>query len=518
MKDKILILGHHPLCDSLIKQYKRKGCDVVVRESIDTDLDINRYSEVCLLPIESPFLQDNTQTDGVTLSTLHDLAFLYHPAQHNGRKLKCHMLLTNNKTLQIIQIQDFSSKIRNSLDVYPFTMEDEWSKTIVLDRQPITIHSEKNVHLVIFGKSQMTERVAINAAYMAHYPNYIRNHELRTRITIISEQIESWRDGFIQRYQNLFEHSFYRSVSAQHQIDFHHPIYTHREDFVDIEWEFVDATCYSQIVKEKLQFWSCSHEHQLLTIVFAHEENMQNIQEAFILPACVCENKIPVYVYTNSSALFQNISLQEKAVGMIPFGMLDRGYDIELPLVEMAKTVNAIYQHCYIDDVAKGEKNLTTAVRFLKYAVDTTSEERNRLWEDLPFRMRMSCIGNAMNVATKMHSVGIMENEWIHFYELSSEEIEMLAQVEHNRWCVERLIMGWRSCTDEERKKVDEDICQKKELKLKKIHYDLCAFSELGFDETGKHVALYDLCLCASIPYIVKHASEYQHQKGGEDK
>ncbi len=517
MREKVLIFGNHPLRENLLAQYGKKNCDTTVVESIDDSIDIDSYVEVCILPKGPLSYQNKTQIDQDTLSVLQKIAPLYHPAQHQGRKLKCHLLLMDNTTLQILQVQDFNSVVKTTMDIYPFTMEDEWSKTIVLDRQPITIQSEKTVHLVIFGKGQMAERVAVNAANVAHYPNYTRNHRLRTRITIICEQIEAWRDAFIQKYQHLFDHSFYRFIYPSHHSSpiTHHPIYQQREDFVDVEWEFVDGSCYAQVVKEKLRLWSCSQERKLLTIVFAHEKQEQNIQESFMLPSCVSQNHIPIYVYTKNSVLFQNISLQGMAATMKPFGMLDCGYDIRQPIVEMAKTVNAIYQHCYTDDVKEGDYNLTMAVRFLKYAVEITHEERERLWEELPMVKRMSCISNAMNVATKMRSVGIMESEWDRFYDLSSEEIGLLAQVEHNRWCVEELMMGWRPCTNEERKMVEEDINRKQSLKRQKIHYDLCAFNELGLDETGKHVALYDLCLCASLPFIAKSAANDDHQKGG---
>lgn len=517
MRKKVLIYGNHPLRENLLAQYGQKDCDTTVVDSVDASIDIDSFAEVCILPKAPLSFQNKTQIDQETLSVLREIGQLYHPAQHQGKRLKCHLLLTDNTTLQILRIQDFSSAVKASLDVYPFTMEDEWSRTIILDRQPITIQSEKIVHLVIFGKGQMAERVAVNAAHVAHYPNYTRNHRLRTRITIICEQMEAWRDAFIQKYQHLFDHSFYRFISPSHHLSpiTHHPLYHQREDFVDVEWEFVEATCYTQAVKDKLQLWSSSKEKQLLTVVFAHEEQEQNIQEAFMLPASVSQNNIPVYVYTKDSILFQNISLQGKAATMKPFGMLNSGYDIRQPLVEMAKTVNAIYRHCYTDDVKEGDYNLTMAVRFLKYAVEITHEERERLWEELPMVKRMSSISNAMNIATKMRSVGIMENEWERFYDLSSEEIGLLAQVEHNRWCVEELMMGWRPCTDEERKMVEEDINQKQFLKRQKIHYDLCSFNELGFDETGKHVALYDLCLCASLPFIAKSAANDDHQEGG---
>ncbi len=75
-------------------------------------------------------------------------------------------------------------------------------------------------------------------------------------------------------------------------------------------------------------------------------------------------------------------------------------------------------------------------------------------------------------------------------------------------------------CTDQERTEIEEDLRKRhydKEyaktnpVSLKKryknernAHYDLCAFSELGVDETGLPVTRYDRDLTAVIPLIVK--------------
>jgi len=56
-----------------------------------------------------------------------------------------------------------------------------------LDREPISRDSDSTVQLVIFGDSPQTDALAINAALVAHYPNYCRDPRLRTRITIVDD-------------------------------------------------------------------------------------------------------------------------------------------------------------------------------------------------------------------------------------------------------------------------------------------------------------------------------------------
>ena len=115
-----------------------------------------------------------------------------------------------------------------------------------------------------------------------------------------------------------------------------------------------------------------------------------------------------------------------------------------------------------------------------------------------------SNIFNAMTLATKMHSIGHTSDDWQEYYALTLDEIKILTEVEHNRWNVEELILGYRPTTDEEQKLIENDIAQKKVLRNKKIHYDLRAFDDLRSDSTGKNVNVYDMALTQGIPLIIK--------------
>ena len=102
--------------------------------------------------------------------------------------------------------------------------------------------------------------------------------------------------------------------------------------------------------------------------------------------------------------------------------------------------------------------------------------------------------------------MGFKEDEWEKFFDMSQEEIETLSEVEHNRWSVGELLLGWRPCNDQEQREVEADINMKEELKKRKIHYDLRTYHDLRPDATGRSVQLYDRCLSACIPLIAKES------------
>lgn len=480
MSKKVIIIGMHSLAENLVRQYEGRGYVVERQQELTTEgVVLTEVDEICLLAGDGE--------DDKAVAMLEKLATKYDLNVHHGKCLTCHLLVQQNETLRMLHTCDLCDTVRKKIDVYPFTMDEVWSRNVVLDYEAITIQSEKHVHLVIFGMSEIAEMVAIQAAHVAHYPNYVKNHSFRTRITMIDVDAVRKSEKIVRCYQHLFDNSYYRIVKPSEEkaiVKFHKPLYEgKREDFVDVEWEFVEAETWDVDVREKLKLWA-RDEKQLLTVMMAGQDKDKNAAQALFLPNELREQHIPIYIY----------------------GQHDNDYDVTLPLVRMAKNVNYIYDQCYKDNDADWRG-------MLRYTVEINFEERERSWARLSNLKRMSSIYNAMTIPTKMRSLGLDEDEWDKFYDISQHDIELLAQVEHNRWSVEELILGFRPCTDEEQEIIMADVVtQKKAYKARKIHYDLRAYNDLRPDGTGKPVQVYDLCLSACLPLIAK---AFADEEGG---
>lgn len=497
---EVIIIGSHPIANDLIRQYEANGYTVKHQGELKAEgICINDYDEL--------FVLTNGNEDDRAVALLGQLACAYDVEAHGNVRLKCHVLLQSIQTLRMLQTCDLCDAVRLKIDVYPFSTDEMWCRSIVLDYQPITIQSDKHVHLIIMGMNEIGEMVAIHAAHVAHYPNYVRNHSIRTRITLIDAEAERKYEDLIKRYQHLFDNCYYRVVKPKEEkavVKFHKPMYENRrEDFVDVEWEFVETEPWNVDLREKLQLWAAD-EKQLMTVVMVDKDGDKNVNEALHLPENLYRHQIPIYIYNQHQGMTSSLSYACPNIRC--FGMIDNGYDVTLPLVRMAKNVNYIYDRCY-------EDNDSAWSGMLRYAVEIDQEERERSWARLSNIKRMSSIYNAMNIASKMRSIGLEKDEWDKFYDITQQDIELLAQVEHNRWSVEELILGFRPCTEEEQKRIETDIHLKKEYKNKKIHYDLRAYNDLRPDETGKPVAAYDLCLCSCLPLIAKAAAD---EEGGE--
>ena len=498
----MLIMGRHPLLESVAQQYAAQGWEVALwqtGEALPTTEELYGCGEFFVTADDPTGLQPEA-ADYAAMALLAKLAGRMANRPGDGRPT-CHLLLRSQRVLRMVQSCDFCEAVRQRLDVYPFTVAEVWSRTIRLDDQPITAQSAQRAHLVVFGMNEVAEAVVIQAALTAHYPNYVTNHKLRTRITMIADDAIRRHEELTNRYPHLFDNSFYRVIGpAQEgtggacQRSFHRPRYDgEREDFVDVEWEFVEAAPWDADLRAKLQRWA-TDEGRLLTVVMAHEDGNRNQSEALLLPDELFRNGVPVHVW----------------------GQEDCGYDVTLPLVRMAKNVNYVYDRCYAENFADDEglhpSPFTPHPSPLLVPAEIDREAREHSWARLSGVKRLSNIYNAMTIASKMRSAGLEENEWDLFYDIPQQDIELLAQVEHNRWSVEELILGFRPCTDQEQQQVEADISQKSVLKKRMVHYDLRAYNDLRADDTGKSVKVYDRCICAALPLIAKAFAE---EKGG---
>ena len=117
-----------------------------------------------------------------------------------------------------------------------------------------------------------------------------------------------------------------------------------------------------------------------------------------------------------------------------------------------------------------------------------TWETIDKEWDNCKVFDKWSNIYNVSAIPAKLRSVGgnIDDN------------IEILAVVEHNRWNVEKLLMGFRPTAEEEHQAILADSSKKKYFKKRFVHDDIRPYSEL--DEETKSI---DKKFTREIPRIM---------------
>jgi hypothetical protein len=89
---------------------------------------------------------------------------------------------------------------------------DEGGSYPSLDGDGIGKDSDKHVHLVAVGMTQVSYAMATTAAHICHFPNFSRG--IRTKITFVMPDIRREMDFFRGRYSHLREISYSRYVSV----------------------------------------------------------------------------------------------------------------------------------------------------------------------------------------------------------------------------------------------------------------------------------------------------------------
>jgi hypothetical protein len=94
--------------------------------------------------------------------------------------------------------------------------------------------------------------------------------------------------------------------------------------------------------------------------------------------------------------------------------------------------------------------------------------------------------------------------------ELNAEQINYAARMEHNRWVVEKLLLGFRAPTPEEAANIAAD--KKREyFKERFIHEDIRAYDALGSDNKSIDVKIYDINISRALPFMLKEYAMAQN-------
>jgi len=421
-------------------------------------LNISACKEMYLLGEENEYDHDALNIESVkVINTIL--------TSEKTNKKDCHVLFRNQSTFAIFQQQDVKEKKR--INFIPFNFYETWAEKVLVKGVYNTRHdhekniqyslidtekgihadSEKQVHFVVLGMTSMGIAMGIQVAHIAHYPNFITKGK-RSRITFIDMNAKQQFDFLLGRYRTLFQECDYEYIDTENEKNnFSNP--DKKQKFTDIEFQVYNGRVESQAIQDLLQSWAEDDENKLLTIAVCFEIPQKSIATALYMPPKIYEKEVPVFVRQNiSCATLELLKDSEKYPNLYAFGMLDECYDSEKKTLSQAKHVNYVYKCCNPYD------NKLLPV-FDEKACDGK-------WNGLSTAHQWSNIYNVNSIPTKKRSFG--KDESI----INNPDIlELMANVEHNRWNIEKLIMGFRSTTPEEDQTIKEDKSNKQKLESK---------------------------------------------------
>jgi hypothetical protein len=539
-KNHILIIGFDPMCEGLINQFGDKTesgrqkeivlltvqnvpevrrqlfsalSDDIAREitiiggSRTTFEDIGR---LCAVDSSEIFLLGEAGEEDRDSRNIECLRILHAMLAGSGKYIRCHVLFNRQATFTAFQQQDIQ-EIKETIDFVPFNFCNIWAQKVFvdleynkgeitylpLDHSPISSDSDKKVHLVILGMTNMGVALGVEAAQLCHFPNYI-SKGIKTRITFIDENADRELDFFKGRFRHLCNEAdcFYKDIDGGTGFD----NVSVKEKFTDVEFEFIKGRFEQEEIQSYLAGLSLQTD-TFLTIAVAIGDSPAAAACGFYLPEQVYNSDTQILIrqelsYATVSMLAEGGGEYRKYKNVKPFGMLKNSYDLERADDLLPMMVKYTYDNTSEDAVIKD------------FPAETIRQNWTRNWKktDNVSALKASNRYCADYMYVKQRSLGIKTGE-----ELTNEQIMFASLMEHNRWVMEKLLMGFRAPTKEEAEGIAAG--KKREyFKARFIHEDIKAYQALGNDDKNIDVKIYDINISKALPYMLK---EYRKIKDG---
>ncbi|GHV25636.1 hypothetical protein FACS189498_4010 [Spirochaetia bacterium] len=530
-KDQVIIIGYDKICAGLIADLADKGCGEIVlqtvrnvpevRHELFTELNKELYHKITIVSgnrnsaedikklrlcaCTEIFLFGEQGEDDRDSLNIECLKLLASELAATNKYVRCHVLFSRQATFVAFQQQDIP-KIREHIEFIPFNLCDHWAKKVFadceysvggitykpLDRGPVTEDSEKQVHLVILGMTNMGIALGMQAAQLCHFPNFFTKG-IKTRITFIDEDAEREMDFLKGKARSLFNEIdyFYWDVDSGVKTDNTKT----KEKFMDFEFEFIRGRFECDEIQAYLAELA-GRENTFLTIASALQDSAAALAAALYLPSAVYESETQILVYQETSCAVVDILSQKAPDGtyrkyrnLYPFGMLNGAYDAGEADDLLPMMINYTY-------------NNTSDGSFVR---DFPIEKIRKSWlfgwkpSDAVSALKSSSRYCANSIPVKQRSLGIRAGG-----ELTERQIQLAALVEHNRWTAEKLLLGFRAPTAEEAAIMAADKTKRDYFKQRLVHQDISSYAGLGFDDKNIDVRDYDINICRAFPYMLE--------------
>ena len=419
-------------------------------------------------------------------------------------------------TYSAFKVADIFEKARIlNIDFVPYNYYVGWAKQVLLAkhyycasdntlykypsiyRGGIGYRDEHYVHLVFVGTSTFAVAFALEAAQMLHFPNGVSfspeggsRTPIKTKITFIDKNAFSEMQLFRTRHRHFFEvqSCYYRDLAAK-QLTYQviPPTLFEKEnsDFLDIDFEFINGDIYSEQTQNLLTSWA-EDKNQYLSVFLAHTNQRDNFCLGMNMPDAVYDNAIPIFIRQDNSDTFvtqlrqAHLQHSQRYANIYPFGMNETAFYYNETDDYRARVINYLYHSSSTQSAQQ---------------IDQLKQDISQSWQILPIALKWSNLYAAEMIPCKLESMAILASEQALTKE---EQIICMAEVEHNRWNVEKLLMGYRKPKKEETDKFNTDA-----KTYFYVHPDIRPFNQLG------EISDLDKTFTTNIPQIIEMASLY---------
>lgn len=465
-----------------------------------------------------------------------------HHRKYTVKRITC--IFEDLDTYASFRTTDIFSEITNddlNIDFIPYNFYINWAKRVFVNqsyigkvdqkehtypclcKRGIGLKDEHYVHVVFVGMSNFAVTFANEAANICHFPNFAK---ARTRITFIDRNIDDEMPIFITRNHHFFEvQPFYYgdftkdNVKESHLDDSRVVFPKNNANFLDVEFEFIKGDIFSYELQQLIEKWA-KDEKQYLSIFMAMTNQRDNFAIAMNMPDAVYNNEIPVFVRQDSSDNFitrlqqadknaprkgeaeyrkyENGELITKEAHgryahIYPFGMNDTAFFSDDQAFRRAQLINYLY--CSIDNETK---HFPPLKKLNQLSAAEIWDKADTLWRnECTVAQKWSNLYFSYSIDYKVQSAETMRIEGVD----EKSILKAIGVMEHNRWNVEKLLMGYRKPKErEDMYNKPQDIAAKlKNNKNLFIHSQIRPFEELSDD-----MQQLDVEFATYIPWIIE--------------
>ncbi len=430
------------------------------------------------------------------------------------------MWFDNETTYAAMQLNDIRNEWIEMFDVRPYSFYSDWADRLLvsghyhkggecleypaLDCSGITKDTDIYVHLVIIGMNRMGVAIAKEAAHMLHFPNFDDNvsEKKPTVITFIDDHADIEMAFFKGRHPGYFEIApTYYCDSTQQKVEFELSTVEKDKDnknFLDVQFQFLKG----RIESDQVRKWLISQAQdpkQYLTIAICLSDSTNALGASLYLPEEIYyntdeRNSVNIFVRQNSTGALVEVLQRASAKGnnkrfanLYPFGMIDNSFDLKEQDNTVAKIMNYIYDYYYKND---------------DIPINIPDESKLDVsWKKITISNQWSNLYLANSLTFKLRSIGYDIHSGLPL-ELSQGDKDRMARVEHNRWNMEKLLIGYRALREEEFKWSDKE---KDEAKITRfIHHDICPYNNLQSKDQQN-----DKNIIEALPMVLRYMKEH---------
>ncbi len=354
---------------------------------------------------------------------------------HVGDDLKLNEL----KELKFFEELTEKNKHNTTCEIRIFSANERASRVLFLKYSPdvftkISSPTDKQIHIAIIGSKTLAQSMIIRFARLGHYAN-LKN----IKITL-------FHDG--KNIANKIERNF-KNINSLIELK------TINEDL-----ELFDADKFETQHKEHpfSSAYILCEDDSLSSEILNKLAKIETENELDVILSLINPNGILSKLYTASK--IDNIILHK-------FNIIEESFTMDALISEKLDELAKIIHNDYLSSLKTFNPNKTS----------------HQAWELLPIDFKNQNREQADHIFVKLRALGV-EAKDIDKVNLTAKQVELLSEMEHDRWCAHIILSGWKYG------KVRDD--------KKKIHTDLIPYEELT-----EEIKQYDRDAVLNIPKLL---------------